>query len=59
MKQGLRRFISVFSNQNEHASKLKMVYDNDAEPGFEKGWGFSALSSSIGERYCVAPGLKR
>ncbi|MDI6883751.1 MAG: MBL fold metallo-hydrolase [Hadesarchaea archaeon] len=23
--------------------KLKIVYDNEAKPGFEKGWGFSCL----------------
>jgi 7,8-dihydropterin-6-yl-methyl-4-(beta-D-ribofuranosyl)aminobenzene 5'-phosphate synthase len=23
--------------------KLKIVYDNEAEPGFKKGWGFSCL----------------
>jgi len=23
--------------------KLKIVYDNEAEPGFERGWGFSCL----------------
>lgn len=28
---------------------LKIVYDNEAEPGFEKGWGFSCLIETNGE----------
>jgi 7,8-dihydropterin-6-yl-methyl-4-(beta-D-ribofuranosyl)aminobenzene 5'-phosphate synthase len=30
--------------------KLKIVYDNEAKPGFEKGWGFSCLIELEDER---------
>lgn len=36
--------------------RLKIVYDNEAEPGFEKGWGFSCLVELEDEKILLDTG---
>lgn len=36
--------------------KLRIVYDNESLPGFERGWGFSCLVETPGERVLLDTG---